>query len=111
MKLFKKITFVMMLLSATTSLQVSAQTDEEEEESYNIGILLNDELPNVRYDFGASVDAVASGGGRGIIASAGFDDQTNDIPIDGGISILVGAGLAYGAARLRKKKENKDLFI
>ncbi|MFY8171435.1 MAG: PID-CTERM protein-sorting domain-containing protein [Sphingobacteriaceae bacterium] len=33
------------------------------------------------------------------------------MPVDGGISVLLGAGLAYGAARLRKKKEDSDLFI
>ncbi len=41
----------------------------------------------------------------------GFDDNMQDVPVDGGISVLLGAGLAYGAARLRKKKEDTDLFI
>ena len=96
-----------MLLVATTSISVSAQT--EDEESYNTGIMENDKLPTMEFDFGPSADAVAPGGGPGTVP--GFDDQTNDIPIDGGISVLLGAGLAYGAARLRKKKEDSDLFI
>jgi len=107
MKIFKKFTFLIMLLVATTSLSVSAETADEE--SYNTGILSNDELPTMEFDFGQSADAPVPPGGPGTVP--GFDDQTNDIPIDGGISILVGAGLAYGAARLRKKKEENDLFI
>jgi hypothetical protein len=106
MKIFKKITFLIMLLVATTSLTASAETADEE--SYNTGILSNDELPRMEFDFGPSADAVAPGGGPGTVP--GFDDQTNDIPIDGGISILVGAGLAYGAARLRKKKEDNSIL-
>jgi hypothetical protein len=69
----------------------------------------NDKLPTMEFDFGPSADTPAPGGGPGTVP--GFDDQTNDIPIDGGISILLGAGLAYGAARLRKKKEDTDLFV
>jgi hypothetical protein len=107
MNSFKKITFLIVLTLTFTSLNVSAETAEEE--SYNTGIMENDKLPTMEFDFGPSADAVAPGGGPGTVP--GFDDQTNDIPIDGGISILLGAGLAYGAARLRKKKEENDLFI
>jgi hypothetical protein len=107
MKIFKKITFLMMLLLATTSLNLRAETADEE--SYNTGIMENDKLPTMEFDFGPSADAVAPGGGPGTVP--GFDDNTQDVPVDGGISILVGAGLAYGAARLRKKKEDNDLFI
>ena len=42
MKLFKKITFL-MVLCLTTSLNLRAETADEE--SYNTGILSNDELP------------------------------------------------------------------
>ena len=97
----------MMLLVATTSLNLSAQT--EDEDTYNTGIMENDKLPTMEFDFGPSADAVAPGGGPGTVP--GFNDTTDDVPIDGGISMLVGAGLAYGAARLRKKKEDTDLFI
>ena len=105
MKIFKKITFL-IVLCLTASLNVSAESADEE--NYNTGILSNDELPRMEFDFGPSADAVAPGGGPGTVP--GFDDQTNDIPIDGGISILVGAGLAYGAARLRKKKEDNSIL-
>ena len=97
----------MMLLVATTSITASAETADDE--TYNTGILSNDELPTMEFDFGPSADAVAPGGGPGTVP--GFDDNTSDVPVDGGISILLGAGLAYGAARLRKKKEDTDLFI
>ena len=96
----------MMLLVATTSLTASAQTADED--SYNTGIMENDELPTMEFDFGPSADAVAPGGGPGTVP--GFDDNTSDVPVDGGISILVGAGLAYGAARLRKKKEGNEIL-
>ena len=99
----------MVLLVATTSLKVNAETADEEEESYNNGILSKDDLPNMEFDFGSGADAVA-GTSPGTVVP-GFKDEVNDIPIDGGISILLGAGLAYGAARLRKKKEENDLFI
>ena len=97
----------MVLLVATTSLTASAETAEEE--SYNTGIMENDKLPTMEFDFGPSADAVAPGGGPGTVP--GFDDNMQDVPVDGGISILLGAGLAYGAARLRKKKEDTDLFV
>ena len=97
----------MMLLVATTSITASAETADDE--TYNTGILSNDELPTMEFDFGPSADAVAPGGGPGTVP--GFDDNTSDVPVDGGISILLGAGLAYGAARLRRKKEDTDLFI
>jgi hypothetical protein len=106
MKLFKKITFVIVLIVATTSLTASAETADEE--SYNTGILSNDELPTMEFDFGPSADAVGPGGGTGVVP--GFDDDIQDVPVDGGISILLGAGLAYGAARLRKKKEENSIL-
>ena len=106
MKIFKKITFLIVLLVATTSFNVSAETADEE--TYNTGILSNDKLPTMEFDFGPSADAVAPGGGPGTVP--GFDDQTNDIPIDGGISVLLGAGFAYGASRLRKKKEDSTIL-
>ena len=97
----------MVLLVALTSLKVSAETADED--NYNTGILSNDELPTMEFDFGPSADAVAPGGGPGTVP--GFNDNAEDVPVDGGISVLLGAGLAFGAARLRKKKENTDLFI
>ena len=106
MKLFKKIT-LLVALCLTASLNVSAESADEE--NYNTGILSNDELPTMEFDFGPSADAVAPGGGPGTVP--GFDDNMQDVPVDGGISVLLGAGLAYGAARLRKKKEETDLFI
>jgi hypothetical protein len=36
-------------------------------------------------------------------AQPGFGDDTNDVPIDGGLSLLVAAGVGYGAKKLRKK--------
>jgi hypothetical protein len=36
-------------------------------------------------------------------AQPGFDDTVNDVPVDGGLSLLVAAGVGYGAKKLRKK--------
>jgi hypothetical protein len=105
MKILKKITFL-IALCLTTSLNVSAESADEE--NYNTGILSNDELPTMEFDFGPSADAVGTGSGSGTVP--GFDDNTSDVPVDGGISILLGAGLAYGAARLRKKKEENSIL-
>ena len=106
MKIFKKITFLIVLLVATTSFNVSAETADED--NYNTGILSNDELPTMEFDFGPSADAVAPGGGPGTVP--GFNDNAEDVPVDGGISVLLGAGFAYGASRLRKKKEDSTIL-
>lgn len=37
----------------------------------------------------------------------GFEDDVASIPIDGGISILLAAGLGYGANRLRRRRKDK----
>ncbi len=79
------------------------------EESNNTGVLSNDDLPTIDFDFSPSADAVAPGGGSGTVP--GFDDNTSDVPIDGGISLLLGAGFAYGAAKLRKKRDDTDLYF
>ncbi len=33
-----------------------------------------------------------------------FDDDVNDVPIDGGLSLLVAAGVGYG---VKKERENR----
>jgi hypothetical protein len=35
----------------------------------------------------------------------GFDDNVNDIPVDGGLSLLLAAGAVYGAMRLRRRRD------
>jgi hypothetical protein len=43
-----------------------------------------------------------------VFAQPDFDDDVEDTPIDGGIGLLVGAGIAYGikkAYNLKKEKE------
>ena len=67
----------------------------------------DDELPEI--DFESTYDNIEPNGEGGSPDTPGFPTDP-DVPIDGGISILVGAGFAYGAARLRKKKE-EDEFI
>jgi hypothetical protein len=42
------------------------------------------------------------------LANAGFDDDVMDTPIDGGLSLLVAAGVGYGAKQLKKKRNNKS---
>ena len=33
-----------------------------------------------------------------------FDDDVNDVPVDGGLSLLVAAGVGYGAKKLKNRK-------
>ena len=39
-------------------------------------------------------------------AQPGFGDDVNDVPIDGGLSLLVAAGVGYGAKKLKEKRNN-----
>ncbi len=38
-------------------------------------------------------------------AQPGFGDDTDDVPIDGGLSLLVAAGVGYGAKKIREKRK------
>jgi hypothetical protein len=38
-------------------------------------------------------------------AQPGFTDDTNDVPIDGGLSLLVAAGVGYGAKKIRDQRK------
>ena len=37
-------------------------------------------------------------------AQPGFGDDVDDVPIDGGLSLLIAAGVGYGAKKLRARK-------
>ena len=67
----------------------------------------DDELPAI--DFESTYNDTEPSDDGGSADTPGFGDDIGDVPIDGGISLLVGAGFAYGAARLRKKKEENDI--
>ena len=66
----------------------------------------DDELPTI--DFESTYNDTEPSDDGGSADAPGFGDDIGDVPIDGGISLLLGAGFAYGAARLRKKKEEND---
>ena len=68
----------------------------------------DDELPAI--DFESTYNDIEPNDDGGSADTPGFGDDIGDVPIDGGISLLVGAGFAYGAARLRKKKEEDDII-
>jgi hypothetical protein len=38
-----------------------------------------------------------------------FDDDVNDVPIDGGLSLLIAAGVGYGAKKMRDNKLKNKL--
>lgn len=38
----------------------------------------------------------------------GFEQDTNDVPIDGGLSILLAAGIGYGIKRKLKKEDEAE---
>jgi len=67
----------------------------------------DDELPTI--DFESTYNDTEPSDDGGSADAPGFGDDIGDVPIDGGISLLLGAGFAYGAARLRKKKEENDI--
>jgi len=68
----------------------------------------DDELPTI--DFESTYNDTEPSDDGGSADAPGFGDDIGDVPIDGGISLLVGAGFAYGAARLRKKKEEDEII-
>ncbi len=39
-------------------------------------------------------------------AQPGFGDDVDDVPIDGGLSLLVAAGVGYGAKKIKGRKKN-----
>ena len=71
-------------------------------------VTADDELPAI--DFSSTYNDTEPSDDGGSADAPGFGDDIGDVPIDGGISLLVGAGFAYGAARLRKKKEEDEII-
>ena len=43
-----------------------------------------------------------------LMADTGFGDNTEDTPFDGGVSLLIAAGIAYGLKKARDNKKRKD---
>ena len=46
-----------------------------------------------------------------VVAQSGLDDPSVDdpaVPVDGGLSLLLAAGAAYGAGRLRRRGKGKE---
>lgn len=39
-----------------------------------------------------------------VFAQPGFGDDVNDVPVDGGLSLLVAAGVGYGAKKIRERR-------
>lgn len=44
-----------------------------------------------------------------VMAQDDFDEPENDIPIDGGITLLLAAGAGYGAKKLRDNRKKLQL--
>lgn len=38
-------------------------------------------------------------------AQPSFTDDVSDVPVDGGLSLLVAAGVGYGAKKIREKRK------
>lgn len=49
--------------------------------------------------FPAAVEAGSDG--------PGFDDNVSDVPVDGGLSLLLAAGAALGASKLHRQERKK----
>ena len=77
------------------------------------GLLADDQLATNGLESAQSLlDDLTSGatsGGDPIAPDAPGDPSTNDpgVPVDGGLSLLLAAGAAYGARRLRKSTMEK----
>jgi hypothetical protein len=41
-------------------------------------------------------------------AQPGFGDDVDDVPIDGGISVLVAAGVGYGMKKIKSGKDSRN---
>ena len=54
----------------------------------------------IAINFAANAQPGSTGGG--------FDDEPQDVPLDGGISILVIAGAAYGYKKMKNKYRFKN---
>ena len=124
MKLLNKylITFLasgLIILPAFSAVATNVDVASGAGNSSLINILINsnqsdvsatadDELPVI--DFESTYNDTEPNDDGGSADTPGFGDDIGDVPIDGGISLLVGAGFAYGAARLRKKKEEDEII-
>jgi hypothetical protein len=87
--------------SSLIEILINNQADAE-------AMIAEDELLEINFE--NNYDDIEPNGEGGSSDSPGFDPNDDpDVPIDGGISLLVGAGFAYGAARLRKKKEEDEI--
>ena len=40
-----------------------------------------------------------------LFAQPGFGDDVDDVPIDGGLSLLVAAGVGYGAKKIKERRK------
>jgi hypothetical protein len=41
------------------------------------------------------------------IAQPGFGDDVDDVPVDGGLSLLIASGIGYGVNKLKNKKNQR----
>jgi hypothetical protein len=95
MKIIKNIYIIIFLVASFFPIMASAQSDDEIlNEQDNSGEPFLDKLSGVFIEEGAP----DFGGSN--------TNDTPDVPVDGGLSILVLAGIGYGAKQLRKKKNN-----
>jgi hypothetical protein len=42
-----------------------------------------------------------------LFAQPGFDDDVQDLPIDGGVAILVATGIAFGVKKIQGSRKQK----
>jgi hypothetical protein len=40
-------------------------------------------------------------------AQPGFGDDVDDVPVDGGLSLLVAAGIGYGVKKMKNRKKQE----
>lgn len=42
------------------------------------------------------------------IAQPGFGDDVDDVPVDGGLSLLVAAGIGYGIKKVKQSRKQQN---
>lgn len=58
---------------------------------------------------GISVSLTIAANAQPGSTTGGFDDEPQDVPVDGGIVLLAAAGAAYGYKKMKTKGLNKNI--
>ena len=103
MRLDIRRTFLIAILLTASFTGLRAQDTDEPQAGVDPAILLTDGMPGLQDVM--TLDDLSSGD-EGLGTENG--PAPGDIPVDGGLSLLLAAGAAYGAGRLRRRTKADD---